>query len=67
MSVLRGAYQKMAKNPDFIKATTNLFGKGWYVRPGKETRELGREVTTVSKEVQEYLRNLRVQKGLPPG
>ncbi len=67
VSVYRNAYLKMAKDPDFIKTTTRFFGKGWYVRPGKETEDLVREVTTVSKEVQEYLRNLRAQKGLPPG
>ena len=65
--IVREAYLKLAKDPDFKKATTNFFGKGWAVRGAKETEALVLETTSPTSEVKEFLRKLRKKHGLPTG
>ena len=66
-SVVREAYLKLAKDPDFEKATTRFFGKGWVVRGAKETEDLVVETTSPSREVRDFLFKLRKKHGLPTG
>lgn len=66
-SVVREAYLKLAKDPDFKKATTRFFGKGWVVRGAKETEDLVVETTSPSREVRDFLFKLRKKHGLPTG
>ncbi|NIO08110.1 MAG: hypothetical protein GTO40_08970 [Deltaproteobacteria bacterium] len=63
----RNGFKKMAENPDFIEATTKFFGEGWITRDGKATEELTVETTTISDEVQDFLRKMRKKRGLPTG
>jgi tripartite-type tricarboxylate transporter receptor subunit TctC len=67
VKIYRDAFQKMAKDPGFKDATTKFFGKGWIVRDGKGTEALTVETTTVSVEVQDFLRKIRKSRGLPSG
>lgn len=66
-SMIREAYLKLAKDPDFKKATTKFFGKGWVVRGAEETEALVRETTSPSREVRDFLFKLRKKYGLPTG
>ncbi|HEX9880868.1 MAG TPA: tripartite tricarboxylate transporter substrate-binding protein [Candidatus Binatia bacterium] len=67
MAMLEASYVKMSKDPEFIKETGNFYGAGWYVRGAKATDDLVKETTTVSKEVTDFLQNIRKKKGLPTG
>ncbi len=65
--MVRGAYLKLAKDPDFKKATTRFFGEGWVVQGAKETEALVLETTSPSSEVKDSLRKLNKKHGLPTG
>lgn len=67
VAVVRDAFQKMSRDPEFISQANQWFGKGWHVRTGQETELLIRKVTTVSKEAWGVLRSFRKKYGLPTG
>ncbi len=67
VAMLREAYVKMAKDEAFKKQATNFFGEGWSVRTGERTQIKVKEVTSISKEAEDYLTKLRRKYDLPVG
>jgi len=65
--VLRDAFVKMGKDPEFKDQATKFFGAGWSIRPGEKTEALIREATTVSSETMGFLVKIRKKYGLPAG
>jgi putative tricarboxylic transport membrane protein len=67
MAILRGAFVKMAKDEGFKSQANNFFGDAWRTRTGEKTQVMIREVTTISKEAQDFLTKIRKKYGLPTG
>jgi len=67
MAILREAFVKMAKDEEFKTQATNFFGDAWRVRTGEKTQAMIRDVTTISKEAETVLTQLRKKYGLPTG
>ncbi len=65
VKMFREAFEKMVKDPEAMAVTNQFYGKSWASRGAKETKALVKEVTNVSKEVKDYLRELRKKYGLP--
>ncbi len=65
VKMFRNAFLKMVKDPEAIAVTNRFYGKAWAARGAKETVELAKEITGFSKEVTQYLRDLRKKYGLP--
>jgi tripartite-type tricarboxylate transporter receptor subunit TctC len=65
VKMLRGAFEKMVKDPEAMAVTTRFYGPSWVVTGAKQTEDLVKEVTNVSEEVKDYLRKLRKKHGLP--
>ena len=65
VTMIREAFQKLVKDPEAIAVSNRFFGDAWAARGAKETESLVREITNVSEEVKQYLRNLRTKYGLP--
>jgi hypothetical protein len=57
----------MAKDEEFRTQATNFFGDAWRVRTGEKTQVMIRDVTTISKEAETVLTQLRKKYGLPTG
>ncbi|HEX9660711.1 MAG TPA: tripartite tricarboxylate transporter substrate-binding protein [Candidatus Binatia bacterium] len=67
MATLRQAFVQMAKDEEFKQQATNFFGDAWRTRTGKKTQLMIREVTTISKEAEDFLTKIRKKYGLPTG
>lgn len=67
VKVLREAFVKMERDPEFKSQGDKFFGDVWDVRNGEETETLVQEALTVTKEVSDYLEYIRKKYGLPLG
>lgn len=67
MGILREAFVKMAKDEGFKTQATNFFGDAWRTRTGEKTQVMIRDVTTISKDAERVLTQLRKKYGLPTG
>ena len=67
MALLRDAWAKMVKDPDFRSQATKFFGDAWITRDAAETKKLIKQVTTAPKEVKDFLRKIKTEYGLPIG
>jgi len=67
LAELRAAFAKMGQDEEFKKQATNFFGDAWRTRTGEKTQAMIRDVTTISKEAQEVLTELRKKYALPTG
>ena len=67
MGTLREAFVKMAKDEGFKTQATNFFGDAWRTRTGEKTQVMIHDVTTISKDAETVLTQLRKKYGLPTG
>ena len=67
MDILHTAWARMVKDPGFQAQATNFFGEAWRTRDGPATAELVKEATNVTREVTDFLFNIRKEHGLPTG
>lgn len=67
VAALRDGFAKMTKDEGFQKQATNFFGDAWRPRSGEKTQTMIREVTTISKEAENFLTKMRKKYGLPTG
>lgn len=65
VAILREGFAKMAKDEGFQKQATSFFGDAWRTRTGEKTQAMITEVTTISKEAETFLTNIRKKYGLP--
>ncbi len=65
VAILREAYQKMVKDRDFIKQANKFLGEAWLTRGGEQTSAMVKQSTEMSKEVRDFLYNIRKKNGLP--
>ena len=65
VKIYREATMKMSKDPEFKRDAKKFFGPAWLVRDGKATAQLVNEASDVSKEVVEYMNNMRRKNNLP--
>ena len=63
--MLREAYQKMVKDRDFIRQANKFLGEAWLSRGGEKTAAMVKQSTEMSKEVRDFLFNIRKKNGLP--
>jgi len=61
----REAIIRMSKDPEFKREADKYFGAAWLVRGGQATNELVKVASDVSKEVVEYMNNMRRKNNLP--
>ncbi len=62
---LREAYQKMVKDRGFIEQANKFLGNAWLTRGGEKTAAMVKQSTEISKEVRDFLFNIRKKNGLP--
>jgi tripartite-type tricarboxylate transporter receptor subunit TctC len=67
VTVLREAFIQLNKDEDFKAQATKFFGESWSVNSGDKTETMIKQITTVPKEAQDYLTQLRKKYGLPVG
>jgi len=67
VATLRTAFTQMSKDEEFKKQATNFFGDAWRARTGEKTQEMIRDVTSISKDAEVVLTQLRKKYGLPTG
>ncbi len=67
VKVLRGAWAEMVEDPKFKVDATKFFGEAWRTRDGPATGKLVLEVTNASREVKDFLFDIRKEHGLPTG
>jgi tripartite-type tricarboxylate transporter receptor subunit TctC len=67
VTLLRQAFNNMAKDDQFKAQAATFFGDEWRVISGEKTGALIREVTTISPEAQNFLTQIRKKYGLPLG
>jgi tripartite-type tricarboxylate transporter receptor subunit TctC len=67
VAVLREAFMKMNKDEDFKAQANKFFGESWSLNSGEKTETMIRQITTVPKESQDYLTQMRKKYGLPVG
>jgi len=67
VAVLREAYQKMVKDRGFTKQAAKFLGNAWSTRGGKKTAAMVKQSTEMSKEVRDFLYNIRKKNALPTG
>ena len=67
IAILREGFNKMAKDEEFKRQATNFFGDAWRTRTGEKTQTMIREVTTISKDAEAFLTQVRKKYGLPTG
>ena len=65
VAILREAYQKMVKDQGFIKQASKFLGNAWSTRGGEKTAAMVKQSTEMSKEVRDFLYNIRKKNGLP--
>ena len=65
VKILREAYQKMIKDRGFIKQANKFLGDAWLTRGGEKTAAMVKQSTEISKEVRDFLHNIRKKNGLP--
>lgn len=63
--VYREAFLKLPKDPEFVREANKFFGAVWNLRGGDATKELVLEATSISKEVAEFMNEMRRKNGLP--
>ncbi|NIO08274.1 MAG: hypothetical protein GTO40_09815 [Deltaproteobacteria bacterium] len=61
----REAFLKVVKDPEARTALIRFYGNAWDFRGAQETEKMARDITEVSDEVKQYLRDLRAKYGLP--
>jgi tripartite-type tricarboxylate transporter receptor subunit TctC len=64
---LRAAFTQMGNDEEFKRQATNFFGDAWRTRTGEKTQTMIREVTTISKDAENFLTKMRKKYGLPTG
>jgi 2-oxoglutarate ferredoxin oxidoreductase subunit alpha len=67
VTLLRQAFNNMAKDDQFKAQAATFFGDEWRVISGEKTGALIREVTTISPEAQNFLTQIRRKYELPLG
>jgi tripartite-type tricarboxylate transporter receptor subunit TctC len=67
VAVLREAFMKMNKDEDFKAQANKFFGESWSLNSGEKTETMIKQITTVPKEAQDYLTQMRKKYGLPVG
>ncbi len=55
----------MVKDRDFIKQANKFLGEAWLNRGGEQTSAMVKQSTEMSKEVRDFLYNIRKKNGLP--
>ena len=67
VKILRDAWARMVEDATFQADATKFFGEAWRVRDGEATAQLVLEATDATKEVKDFLFNIRKEHGLPTG
>jgi tripartite-type tricarboxylate transporter receptor subunit TctC len=67
VGIMREAYKKVAKDPEFLRLVGSVMGKNINPITGPETGRLILIATTVSKKARATLNKIRVEHGLPIG
>ena len=67
VKILRDAWGKMVQDAKFQAEATKFFGEAWVQRDGPATAKLVMEATDATKEVKDFLFNIRKEYGLPTG
>ena len=67
VKILRDAWGTMVQDARFQAEATKFFGEAWRTRDGAATAKLVMEATDATKEVKDFLFNIRKEHGLPTG
>lgn len=67
VKILRDAWGAMVQDAGFQTEATRFFGEAWRTRDGASTAKLVLEATDATKEVKDFLFNIRKEFGLPTG
>lgn len=67
VAALREAFMKMNKDEDFKAQANKFFGESWSLNSGDKTETMIKQITTVPKDAQDYLTQMRKKYGLPVG
>ena len=67
VEIMREAYKKVAKDPEFLRLVGSVMGHNITALTGQETGRLMLVATTVSKKARATLNKIRVEHGLPIG
>ena len=67
VAVVRDAWDKAVKDPDFASMLSQAMGPGIRAISGSETKDLIVKATAVTPEARKRLREIRIEHGLPTG
>jgi tripartite-type tricarboxylate transporter receptor subunit TctC len=67
VAALRQAFMNMNKDEDFKAQGNKFFGESWTINSGEKTEAMINKITSVPKNAQDFLTQMRKKYGLPVG
>ena len=67
VAVLREAFGKLNSDEEFKAQANKFFGESWKLNSGEKTEAMIKSITSVPKQAQDYLTQMRKKYGLPVG
>jgi putative tricarboxylic transport membrane protein len=67
IAVLREAFNRLKTDEDFKAQANKFFGASWTLNPGEKTESMIKKITSIPKNAQDYLTQMRKKYGLPVG
>jgi tripartite-type tricarboxylate transporter receptor subunit TctC len=67
VAVLREAFNRLKTDEDFKAQANKFFGESWTLNSGDKTEAMIKKITSIPKNAQDYLTQMRKKYGLPVG